>query len=113
FGRNIVVFDSTQIHINRDGGTLTAAATEAESKFGFVFIDNVISADSIGFDGDPIERFYLGRPWQVSPRTVFLNTYYPKSLSPSGWLSWNVEPAMYGEYNCSGPGCVPFENRVS
>lgn len=112
FGRNIVVFDSTEIHINRDGGTLTAAATEPESKFGFVFINNVISADSIGFDGDPIISFHLGRPWQQAPRTVFLNTYYPESLNPEGWLSWNVEPALYGEYNCSGPGCVAFENRV-
>ena len=112
FGRNIVVFDSTQIHINREGGTLTAAATEPESKFGFVFRDNVISADSIGFDGDPITSFHLGRPWQEAPRTVFLNTYYPESLDPEGWLSWNVEPALYGEYNCSGPGCVSFQSRV-
>ncbi len=112
FGRNIVVFDSTEIHINRDGGTLTAAATEPESKFGFVFRNNVISADSIGFDGDQITSFHLGRPWQQAPRTVFLNTYYPESLDPEGWLSWNVEPALYGEYNCSGPGCVSFENRV-
>lgn len=112
FGRNIVVFDSTEIHINRDGGTLTAAATEPESKFGFVFRNNVISADSIGFDGDPITSFHLGRPWQKAPRTVFLDTHYPESLDPEGWLSWNVEPALYGEYNCSGPGCVAFENRV-
>ncbi|MEQ8524880.1 pectinesterase family protein [Gracilimonas sp.] len=111
FGRNIVVFDSTEIHINRNGGTLTAAATESESKFGFVFRDNVISADSIGFDGDPITSFHLGRPWQQAPRTVFLNTYYPESLDPEGWLSWNVEPALYGEYNCSGPGCGDFESR--
>ncbi|MEX2605604.1 MAG: pectinesterase family protein, partial [Gracilimonas sp.] len=112
FGRNIVVFDSTQIHINRNGGTLTAAATEEESKFGFVFLDNVLSADSIGFDGSPITSFYLGRPWQNAPRTVFINTWYPASLNPEGWLSWNVPPAMYGEYNCSGPGCVDPENRA-
>lgn len=112
FGRNIVVFDSTQIHINRHGGTLTAAATEPESKFGFVFLDNVISADSIGFDGDQITSFHLGRPWQNAPRTVFINTYYPESLNPEGWLSWNVEPALYAEYNCSGPGCVEPENRA-
>lgn len=112
FGRNIVVFDSSQIHINRNGGTLTAAATEPESRYGFVFIDNIISADSIGFNGEPITSFHLGRPWQETPRTVFLNTYYPESLNPEGWLSWNVEPGLYGEYNCSGPGCVNSESRV-
>ena len=112
FGRNIVVFDSSRIHINREGGTLTAAATEPESDFGFVFLDNVITADSVGFDGDPITSFHLGRPWQQAPRTVFINTYYPESLDPEGWLAWNVEPALYGEYNCSGPGCVSFDNRA-
>ncbi|MEX0719515.1 MAG: pectinesterase family protein [Balneolaceae bacterium] len=112
FGRNIVVFDSTEIHINRNGGTLTAAATDAESEFGFVFLDNVISADSIGFDGDPITSFHLGRPWQNAPRTVFINTHYPSSLDPEGWLSWNVTPALYGEYNCSGPGCGDMSNRA-
>ncbi|SMO91415.1 Por secretion system C-terminal sorting domain-containing protein [Gracilimonas mengyeensis] len=112
FGRNIVVFDSTEIRINRDGGTLTAAATDPESKYGFVFLDSRITADSIGFDGDPIEEFYLGRPWQGAPRTVFINTWYHEVLAPQGWLAWNVQPALYGEYNCSGPGCVHPDQRA-
>lgn len=112
FGRNIVVFDSTQIHLNRDGGTITAAATEEESKFGFVFLDSEISTDSIGFDGDEITNFYLGRPWQNAPRTVFINTYYPETLDPAAWLSWNVQPGLYAEYNCSGPGCTDLSSRA-
>lgn len=112
FGRNIVLFDSTEIRINRDGGTITAAATEPESKFGFVFLDSKITADSIGFDGRPIDGFYLGRPWQGAPRTVFINSHYPATLRPQGWLSWNVAPALYAEYNCSGPGCVSQSERA-
>ncbi len=104
FGRDVVLFDSCEIHINRDGGTLTAASTEADTKFGYVFKDCKLSADSIGFDGDPITQFYLGRPWQAAPRTVFLNCYEPASLDSTGWLSWNVPPARYAEFNCFGPG---------
>ena len=104
FGRDIVVFDSCEIHINREGGTLTAASTDAESKFGYVFRDSKITADSIGFDGRRITSFVLGRPWQAKPRTVFINCYEPASLNPSGWSTWNVTPALYAEYKCYGPG---------
>lgn len=107
FGRNIVLFDSCRVHVNRNGGTITAASTEQPARFGYVFRDCVISADSIGFDGIPITTFYLGRPWQASPRTVFLWTFEPARLNPAGWLAWNVPPALYGEYQCFGPGYLP------
>lgn len=112
FGRDIVVFDSCEIHINRNGGTLTAASTDAASSFGYVFLNCTISADSIGFDDTPITSFALGRPWQGAPRTVFLNCYEPASLSPGGWLTWNVTPALYAEYKCTGPGFLPAQ-RIS
>ncbi len=104
FGRDVVVFDSCEIHINREGGTLTAASTDAESKFGYVFRDCIITADSIGFDGRRITSFVLGRPWQSKPRTVFIRCYEPASLNPAGWSTWNVTPALYAEYKCYGPG---------
>ncbi len=104
FGRDIVVFDNCEIHINREGGTLTAASTEPETNFGYVFRDCQITADSIGFDGRPITSFILGRPWQQAPRTVFIRCEEPASLNPDGWSSWNVVPALYAEYLCTGPG---------
>ena len=109
FGRDIVLFDSCVINVNRNGGTLTAASTEAPAKYGYVFRDCTIKADSIGFDGNPITNFYLGRPWQASPRTVFLRTYQPAQLNAAGWLAWNVTPALYAENNCSGPGYQPSQ----
>ncbi|MBN2008280.1 T9SS type A sorting domain-containing protein, partial [candidate division KSB1 bacterium] len=112
FGRNIVLFDSCEIHINRNGGTLTAASTEPETKFGLVFSDCIISADSIGFNGTPITSFLLGRPWQQSPRTVFIRCEEPASLNPAGWSTWNVPPALYAEYQCYGPGS-DHSNRIN
>lgn len=104
FGRNIVVFDSCEIHVNRNGGTLTAASTDAESKFGYVFIENKITTDSIGFDGNKIVSFMLGRPWQAKPRTVFIKCEEPANLNAAGWSTWNVTPGLYAEYKCYGPG---------
>jgi len=106
FGRNIVVFDSCTIRVIRNGGTITAASTDATSQFGYVFRNCTIVADNVGFDGVAISSFYLGRPWQASPRTVFLNCVEPATLHPAGWLAWNVDPALYAEYNCSGAGAA-------
>lgn len=104
FGRNIAVFDSCVIRELRNGGTLTAASTEATSKYGYVFRNCTIVADSLGYDGIPITSFHLGRPWQASPRTVFLNTREPKSLNAAGWIAWNVTPGLYAEYHPIGEG---------
>jgi pectin methylesterase-like acyl-CoA thioesterase len=109
FGRNIVLFDSCEIRVNRNNGTLTAAATEAFAKFGYVFINSKITTYTTGFDGTAISTFALGRPWQSAPRTVFLNTEQPANLNPAGWLAWNVPPALYAEYKCSGPGFLPAQ----
>jgi len=118
FGRDIAVFDSCAIRIKRQGGTLTAASTETSSQYGYVFRNCTIRADSIGYNGDPITSFYLGRPWQASPRTVYLHCYEPWNLNPAGWLAWNVTPALYAEYNSFGPGGstsqrVPWSSQLS
>jgi pectin methylesterase-like acyl-CoA thioesterase len=104
FGRDIAVFDSCTIHVIKNGGTITAASTDGTSQYGYVFRNCTILADSVGYDGVVNSGFYFGRPWQASPRTVFLHCYVPANLNPAGWLAWNVAPALYGEYNSYGPG---------
>ncbi len=112
FGRDIVVFDSCTIHEIRNGGTLTAASTDPTSAYGYVFRNCTILADSIGYDSNPIKSFYLGRPWQGNPRTVFIKCSEPANLDSTGWLAWNVAPALYAENQCYGPGS-PSTHRVS
>jgi pectin methylesterase-like acyl-CoA thioesterase len=104
FGRSVAVFDSCVINCIRNGGTLTAANTDANYAFGYVFLNCTISSDSIGFDGNPIVSIYLGRPWQAAPKTVFFRCIEPSTINAGGWLSWNVPPALYAEYQCSGAG---------
>lgn len=112
FGRDIVVFDSCVIHETRNSGTLTAASTDQTSLYGYVFRNSKIIADSIGYDGNPVNSFYLGRPWQASPRTVFIHCYEPANLDSTGWLAWNVAPGLYAENQCYGPGSAT-KSRVS
>ena len=119
FGRNICVFDSCTIVMMKNGGTITAGATDATSMFGYVFRNCTLLADSTsytdtsGYAHAPISGFYLGRPWQNSPRTVYMHSYEPSSLAAQGWTTMQVNPTLYAEYNCYGPGFTASRGSVS
>ncbi|KAF2291889.1 hypothetical protein GH714_036002 [Hevea brasiliensis] len=51
---------------------------------------------------------YLGRPWKLYSRTVYMQTYMGDHIHPRGWLEWNATFALdtlyYGEYMNYGTG---------
>ncbi|KAJ4794461.1 Pectinesterase [Rhynchospora pubera] len=51
---------------------------------------------------------YLGRPWKMYSRTVYMETYMDDHINQAGWLEWNGSYALqtlyYGEYMNNGPG---------
>ncbi|KAL5738560.1 hypothetical protein ACOSP7_031321 [Xanthoceras sorbifolium] len=51
---------------------------------------------------------YLGRPWKMYSRTVYMLSYLGDHIHPRGWLEWNATFALdtlyYGEYMNYGPG---------
>nr|DAD17897.1 TPA_asm: hypothetical protein HUJ06_019360 [Nelumbo nucifera] len=53
---------------------------------------------------------YLGRPWKLYSRTVYLLSYMGDHIHPRGWLEWNATFALdtlyYGEYMNYGPGAA-------
>ncbi len=100
FGHAAVVFDSCQIHTVRSGGYITAASTEADYHFGYVFFDCRLTAPPV------INGVYLGRPWKNHPRTVFFQCVEYENIIPAGWRTWGgtEENAFYAEYQCTGPG---------
>ena len=107
FGRDVVTFDSCEMHTNREGGAVTASSTDATSKFGFVFRNcklTSLKSGEIGFDGKAMVSFYLGRPWQSSPRCVYITCEEPATLNSAGWTSMSVNPLLFAEYKCFGPG---------
>ncbi|KAL9163516.1 hypothetical protein ABFS82_06G045700 [Erythranthe guttata] len=53
-------------------------------------------------------RSFLGRPWKLYSRTVYMQTYIDSLVDPAGWLEWDgsfaLDTLYYGEYRNSGPG---------
>ncbi|MCL7029064.1 hypothetical protein MKW94_000879 [Papaver nudicaule] len=51
---------------------------------------------------------YLGRPWKMYSRAVYLLSYMGDHIHPNGWLEWNdtfaLDTLYYGEYMNYGPG---------
>ncbi|KAL0755578.1 hypothetical protein Bca101_093246 [Brassica carinata] len=51
---------------------------------------------------------YLGRPWKLYSRTVYMLSYIGNHVHTRGWLEWNTTFALdtlyYGEYLNTGPG---------
>ncbi|KAH9329974.1 hypothetical protein KI387_002082, partial [Taxus chinensis] len=58
---------------------------------------------------------YLGRPWKLYSRTVFMQTFLDDLINPAGWLEWSGDFALktlyYGEYRNTGPG-ASLDGRV-
>ncbi|XP_072999388.1 probable pectinesterase/pectinesterase inhibitor 61 [Typha latifolia] len=53
---------------------------------------------------------YLGRPWKLYSRAVYMLSYMGDHVHPQGWLEWNATFALdtlyYGEYMNYGPGAA-------
>jgi pectinesterase len=85
-------------------GYITAASTQADQPFGFVFRRARIT-------GEPGVKTYLGRPWRDFSATVFLDSEMSAVVRPEGWQNWNLpareQTARYGEFGSRGDGAAP------
>ncbi len=97
FGASTAFFDKCQIHCLRSG-IITAASTQKEIKYGYVFKECCITAEP-----DVENKVYLGRPWRHYAKTVFIDCTMGDFIIPCGWNNWKSEEkektAFYGEYN--------------
>jgi pectinesterase len=83
---------------------ITAASTTPGKKFGYVFLDCKIIADS------GVTKLFLGRPWRAYARTVFVRCELPKQIAPEGWNNWgnpqNESTTFYAEFKNTGEGAA-------
>ena len=93
---------------------ITAASTEENEKYGFVFVDCELTTQERA-----VRKVYLGRPWRPFAQTVFINTKMGGHIIPAGWNPWKDErfpdkekTAYYAEYNSSGDGAKDLSKRV-
>lgn len=109
FGRSTVVFDSCHINSLKTGSYITAASTEQDVKFGYVFFNCRFTA------APGIERVSLGRPWRPYARTVIINSFLDGFVNEEGWSIWrgreNHHYCYYAEYQNYGPG-ADISNRI-
>ncbi len=85
----------------------TAAGTSFGSPWGFVYNDCKINGAS-GMTG----LYYLARPWQNKPQSVFLGCSMGDVINSLGWSSQSAGAATtsdvsFGEYNSTGAGASP------
>jgi len=104
FGWSTAFFEGCEIFCKRNG-YITAASTEQETPFGFVFnnckITGLAEAGTV----------FLGRPWRPYAQTVFMNCELGEVVHPEGWDPWRSEEkkktAYYAEYANRGAGYQP------
>jgi pectinesterase len=81
---------------------ITAAATPPLQKFGYVFYNCKLIADTAA------TKCFLGRPWRPNAKVVFINTQIGNHILPEGWNNWgnaeNEKTVYYAEYKSSGAG---------
>ena len=87
-------------------GYIVAPNHDANVQYGYIFNNCTISAAT---------SYYLGRPWQNSPRAVYLNTKMLVEPNATGWASMGTLPALFAEYNSvNGSGVkVNLDNRTN
>ncbi len=108
FGEATVLFENCEIR-SKTNSYITAASTSKNQEFGYVFKNCKLTAD------ENVSEVYLGRPWRMYAKTVFIECEMGNHIKPEGWHNWSNKEAekssFYAEYNCRGEGFIP-ESRV-
>lgn len=93
---DIMITNDTINIVRKNGGYIVAPNHPQGTKWGYVFLNNVITAPGV-----PSETsVWLGRPWHNAPKTVFINTKAEVTIPATGWYqTMGGIPALWAEYN--------------
>ncbi|KAL6541507.1 putative pectinesterase/pectinesterase inhibitor 34 [Orobanche gracilis] len=113
FGNAAVVFQSCGIHARKpmqlQKNTITAQNRKDPNQNTGISIHNcrILAEPDLKANKSAFPT-YLGRPWKLYSRTIYMLSYIDDHVSPSGWLPWNgtfgLDTLYYGEYMNYGPG---------
>lgn len=109
FGDAVLLCEKCQLHCNRDGSVITAAAEHTDCQYGYTFIDcKLTHIEGKDFNGKEFRNFHLGRPWKQNARVVYIRCDEPATLHPAAWrrMSEGVDAALFAEYKCTGAGAT-------
>ena len=99
FGSYRCWFERCTLFMNARGGFYTAANTNRDQPFGFVFHRCRLTGECRPGEG------FLGRPWRRFARTVFLECEMDEHVAPQGFCDWDtvrVVTNRYAEWHTSG-----------
>ncbi|KAG6541923.1 hypothetical protein Mapa_016648 [Marchantia paleacea] len=131
FGNSAALFEDCQILLRLRSGNPTSVVTaqgrtDPGQTTGLVFQNCTVSGTPEYMEAllaDPTAHLaFLGRPWKLFSRTVYVNSFLDSVIEPEGWMPWNGEFALsslfYGESGSSGPAAdaayrVSWSNQLS
>ena len=119
FGRGTMVFQNGTVHSltrgsSSNNGYITAAATDINNKFGYLFWGTTLTSNA------PAKTVYLGRPWHPSGdvnargQVLYRGVTMGAHVRDDPWtdmsgFSW--KDARFSEYGSTGAGAVVNANR--
>ncbi|KAK7259304.1 hypothetical protein RIF29_24908 [Crotalaria pallida] len=113
FGNAAVVFQSCNLYprlpLSGQFNAITAQGrTDPNQNTGISIQNATIKAASDLAPMIGTVQTYLGRPWKVYSRTIYMECFIDSLISPAGWHEWNgdfgLNTLYYAEYNNMGPG---------
>jgi pectinesterase len=105
FGPSTAVFDRCHIH-SKKNSHVTAASTSESKKYGFVFLECKLTADTA------LHSVSLGRPWKPYASVAYIRCNIGPHVIPGGWNNWsnpaNETTVRFAEYKSNGPSANPY-----
>ncbi|KAI8026114.1 putative pectinesterase/pectinesterase inhibitor 7 [Camellia lanceoleosa] len=121
FGNAAVVFQNCNVYPRLPmQGQFNAITTQGRTNINQntgTSIQNctIIAAPDLAADNGTTQT-YLGRPWQLYSRTVYMQSFMDSLINPAVWAVWSgtfaLDTLYYAEYNNRGPGSS-ITNRVT
>ena len=99
FGPYRCWFERCTLFMNERGGWYTAANTNENQPYGFVFRRCRLTGECAA------GAAYLGRPWRKYARTIFLECDMDEHVAPEGFADWDTERVVTdrcGEWRTAG-----------
>lgn len=93
-GGGDVFFNQSTLYLEERASSNCITAPNGDTDWGYVFSNCVIDGHEIN-NG----QYHLGRPWNGTPRCVWLNTTMRVIPAAAGWTSMQVLPELFAEYN--------------
>ncbi|KAI7982607.1 putative pectinesterase/pectinesterase inhibitor 41 [Camellia lanceoleosa] len=113
FGNAAAVFQNCNMYprepLSGQFNAITAQGRTDPNQNTGISIQNcaIRAADDLASSNSTVQT-YLGRPWKLYSRTVYMQSFIDSLINPLGWHEWDGDFALnttyYAEFNNTGPG---------